>query len=72
MKKYLVTGAAGFVGAALAKKLISKGHKVYTIDNLSTGYEASIPDGVEFLNGNVQDSQLVKTFEKHNFSVFFT
>ena len=58
------------MGAALAKKLISKGHKVYTIDNLSTGYEASIPDGVEFLNGNVQDSQLVKHLKNIISSVF--
>ena len=71
MKKYLVTGAAGFVGAALAKKLISKGHKVYTIDNLSTGYESSIPIGVEFLKGNVQDPILIKSLEKHNFECVF-
>ena len=71
MKKYLVTGAAGFVGAALAKKLISKGHKVYTIDNLSTGYESSIPIGVELLKGNVQDPILIESLEKHNFECVF-
>ena len=42
MGMYLVTGAAGFIGAAIAKKLISDGHRVVTIDNLSTGYEPTI------------------------------
>ena len=35
-KTYLVTGAAGFIGAAVANKLIRLGKKVVTIDNLST------------------------------------
>lgn len=35
--KYLVTGAAGFIGSALTKSLISCGNNVVTIDNLSTG-----------------------------------
>lgn len=59
MKKYLVTGAAGFVGSALAKKLVIAGHEVYTIDNLSTGYEWNIPKGVHFIKGNVQDQESI-------------
>ena len=64
MKIYLVTGAAGFVGAALSKFLIDKGNKVVTIDNLSTGFENSIPDGVVFYKGNVQDKSLIEKLEK--------
>lgn len=38
MANYLVTGAAGFIGATnIAHKLLKQGHKVCTIDNLSTG-----------------------------------
>ena len=55
MGKYLVTGAAGFIGAAIAAKLLSQGHKVWTIDNLSTGYNENIPDGVIFIQGACQD-----------------
>jgi UDP-glucose 4-epimerase len=58
MKNYLVTGA-GFIGAALAKKLISEGHAVYTIDNLSTGFVENIPKGVVFIEGDVQDTQVI-------------
>jgi UDP-glucose 4-epimerase len=71
MKTYLVTGAAGFVGAALSQKLIDKGNKVITIDNLSTGFEKSIPKGVVFYEGNVQDALLIKKLEKYNFDCIF-
>ncbi|MBT2916284.1 NAD-dependent epimerase/dehydratase family protein, partial [Vibrio anguillarum] len=31
--KYLVTGAAGFIGSATAEKLLAAGHEVVGIDN---------------------------------------
>ena len=33
----LVTGAAGFIGSHLTSQLLSKGHRVIGIDNLSSG-----------------------------------
>ena len=71
MKTYLVTGAAGFIGGAVAKKLVEQGHKVITIDNLSTGFEESIPEGVEFFKGNCQDHNIVKQLEKYSFDAIF-
>ncbi len=38
----LVTGAAGFIGAALCKKLIKNGLKVVGIDNLNDYYDANL------------------------------
>lgn len=35
--KYLVTGAAGFIGSSLVDRLLSQGHDVIGVDNLSTG-----------------------------------
>ncbi|OQX71882.1 MAG: nucleoside-diphosphate sugar epimerase [Candidatus Cloacimonas sp. 4484_275] len=38
----LITGGAGFIGSHLAEKLLSMGHKISVIDNLSTGRFANI------------------------------
>lgn len=40
--KYLVTGAAGFIGAAVVKKLIGKGCNVVGIDNLNDYYDVNL------------------------------
>lgn len=37
MNRYIVTGGAGFIGSALVRGLLSRGHRVHVIDNLSTG-----------------------------------
>ena len=58
MKTYLVTGAAGFIGASVSKMLVELGNKVVTIDNLSTGSIDSIPDEVEFIEGDCGDKRL--------------
>ncbi|MCJ8010960.1 GDP-mannose 4,6-dehydratase [Paenibacillus sp. KQZ6P-2] len=42
MKTILITGAAGFLGSHLTKDLISEGHRVIGVDNLSTGKMSNI------------------------------
>ncbi len=42
MSKYLITGGAGFIGSHLAETLLSRGHEVWVIDDLSTGSIANI------------------------------
>jgi len=41
--KALVTGGAGFIGSNLAKKLVSLGHSVEIVDNLSAGNKHFVP-----------------------------
>ncbi len=68
---YMVTGAAGFIGAALAKRLVDEGHNVVTIDNLSTGFEEHVPDGVEFIKGDVYDTNIIDGLKDRQFDAIF-
>jgi UDP-glucose 4-epimerase len=58
MSAFIITGAAGFIGAAVARKLVEQGHRVVTIDNLSTGYIENVPEGVEFYEADCQDQSI--------------
>ncbi len=40
--KYLVTGAAGFIGSAVVEKLTAAGHQVVGIDNLNDYYDVNL------------------------------
>lgn len=40
--RYVVTGGAGFIGSHLSEALLSHGHRVVAIDNLSTGSIANL------------------------------
>ncbi|NMP16523.1 NAD-dependent epimerase [Thalassotalea sp. Y01] len=42
--KYLVTGAAGFIGHYVVKKLCALGHQVVGLDNLNDYYEVSLKE----------------------------
>ena len=42
MEKILVTGGAGFIGAAVVKKLLTAGHEVISIDNLNNYYSVKL------------------------------
>ncbi|MBB03299.1 MAG: NAD-dependent epimerase [Rubinisphaera brasiliensis] len=44
MKKYLVTGAAGFIGFHLSQKLMDRGDQVIGIDNLNDYYEVALKE----------------------------
>lgn len=45
MKKYVVTGGAGFIGSALVRGLLNRGDgHVVVLDNLSTGYIHNLED----------------------------
>jgi UDP-glucose 4-epimerase len=54
MKKVLITGGCVFVGHALKIELIKRGYEVDVIDNLSIGKEAKIPEGCDFLGGDIR------------------
>lgn len=44
MKKYVVTGGAGFIGSALVRTLLDAGGQVAVIDNLLSGHEKNLAE----------------------------
>ncbi len=42
MAHILITGSAGFIGAALAQRLLQDGHQVHGVDNLNDYYEVKL------------------------------
>ena len=80
MKKILITGAAGFIGAHLAKKLLHHGVEVVGLDNLNEYYDvqlkkdrmAALAEGKHFshVNIDIADRQAMeKLFQQHQFDV---
>jgi UDP-glucose 4-epimerase len=62
----LITGGAGFIGSHLTELLLSAGHHVIVVDDLSTGQArnlASVIDhpALEYIEGTVEDERLVAT-----------
>lgn len=55
MMRFLVTGAAGFLGSGLANRLAAEGHTVLGVDDLSTGDPKALNSGVQFTRGDVND-----------------
>ncbi|MBN9335779.1 NAD-dependent epimerase/dehydratase family protein, partial [Devosia sp.] len=50
---------AGFIGSNLADELISQGHEVRILDDLSTGFAENLPADALFFEGDLCDEELV-------------
>ncbi len=53
--KILITGGAGYIGGTVAGVLAAKGHQAVVFDNLSHGRRDLLPQGVEFVEGELAD-----------------
>ncbi|HEX9012475.1 MAG TPA: NAD-dependent epimerase/dehydratase family protein [Anaerolineaceae bacterium] len=53
--KFLITGAAGFLGSALSNRLAREGHQVRGLDDLSAGDPQALSPEVLFTRGDIND-----------------
>lgn len=72
----LLTGGAGFIGRAVAKKLLSDGHKVWILDDLSNGREENIEEFrneiEDFIIGDIKNEELLNTiFNEITFDICY-
>jgi UDP-glucose 4-epimerase len=73
----LVTGGAGFIGSQLAERLLAEGHRVVSVDDLSTGRIANLVEArgygkeFSFFNMDIRAEGLVSLFERHRPEVIF-
>ena len=74
MKKFIITGGAGFIGSTLVKALLEKGaESILIIDDLSTGNESNISsvlndERIEFINSRIEDvDNLDNLFSSYDF-----
>jgi UDP-glucose 4-epimerase len=54
-ERVLITGGAGYIGSIVASQLLKKGYQVTVLDNLGHGKRAAVPEGADFVQGDVGD-----------------
>ncbi|MBV6396517.1 MAG: UDP-glucose 4-epimerase [Anaerolineales bacterium] len=69
MAHYLVTGAAGFIGARTTSMLIEQGHTVVGVDNMNDAYDVRIKEyrlkrlqslpGFDFVRGDISEREIL-------------
>ena len=71
-KKSLVTGGAGFIGSHVAEELLSMGHEVVVLDDLSGGFRENVPPGAQLVQGSINDHVLIdRLFGKYHFDYVY-
>ena len=66
MKKSLVTGGAGFIGAHVVNSLVKLGHEVVVLDDLSGGFRENINSKATFIEGSILDVNLINDLFTNN------
>ncbi|HEX9839934.1 MAG TPA: GDP-mannose 4,6-dehydratase, partial [Anaerolineales bacterium] len=77
MANYLVTGAAGFIGARTTELLIKEGHTVLGVDNMNNAYDPRMKEyrlrkleatpGFTFYKLDISDRSIIDQLKGHKF-----
>jgi UDP-glucose 4-epimerase len=71
MANYLVTGGAGFIGAAIVNQLVDNEHTITVIDNLRTGYRENVSEKAKFIYGDFSQDSVIEQLENEYFDAIF-
>ena len=68
----LVTGAAGFIGSHLCRRLVAEGHEVMALDDLSDGKLENLADvpSVRFVQADLRDEAAVRAAAEGASAIF--
>ena len=77
MSNYLITGAAGFIGARTSEILLEQGHTVTGIDNMNDAYDPRMKeyrlarlrakDGFTFFRADISHKDVISLFDGQKF-----
>jgi len=68
----MVTGAAGFIGSHVARRLMKSGFEVVALDDLSGGFRDNLPNDANFVAASILDEEgLRNLFEKYRFQYVY-
>ena len=59
--KVFVAGGAGYIGSVVTNQLLEAGHEVTVYDSLVKGHRAAIPEGADFVKGDILDRVALDT-----------
>jgi UDP-glucose 4-epimerase len=64
---WLITGGAGYIGAHVVRETLASGRRVVILDDMSTGIERRIPEGITLEQVTLTDAAGVNgVFERHD------
>ncbi len=75
--KMLVTGGAGFIGRWVVKRLLSDGHQVFVLDDLSNGQRNNLdefinnPNFIELEIGDIKNTAILHGLFENSFDVCY-
>lgn len=69
--KIVVTGGAGFIGSHIVDALVSLGHDVHVVDDLSGGYLDNVNPRATLHQLDIRDPKIHRIWEAHQFDVMY-